>query len=107
MPGRLVLRSTIDNALRGRPVWQRETIIGTWRLQLTTIHQCRRGNRHARLMEHMVEEKCEDNATKVIHAAKKGLTAELFRLLRKDEMTCIAAHDKLNYFSAQYFYYII
>ena len=48
-------------------------------------------------MEYVVEEKCEDNATKVIHAAKKGLTAELLRLLRKDEMTCIAAHDKVNY----------
>ena len=38
----------------------------------------------------------EDNASKVIHAAKKGLTAEVLRLLRKDEMICAAARDKVN-----------
>ena len=38
----------------------------------------------------------EDNTSKVIHAAKKGLTAEVLRLLRKDEMICAAARDKVN-----------
>ena len=38
----------------------------------------------------------EENTSKIIHAAKKGLTAEVLRLLRKDEIVCAAARDKVN-----------
>lgn len=41
-------------------------------------------------------ERSEDNASKIIHAAKKGLTAEVLQLLRRDEMICVAASDKVN-----------
>ena len=43
-------------------------------------------------------ERSEDSAAKVIHAAKKGLTSEVLRLLRKDETSFIAASDKVNQF---------
>ena len=43
-------------------------------------------------------EASEDNAAKIIHAAKKGLTEEVLRLMRKDEASCAAAHDKVNHF---------
>jgi len=38
----------------------------------------------------------EEYTTKLIHAAKKGLTGEVLRLLRKNELECAAACDKVN-----------
>ena len=38
----------------------------------------------------------EDSVSKVIQAAKKGWTADVLRLLRKDEAICVPAHDKVK-----------
>ena len=47
-------------------------------------------------MEYAMAEVSENIATKIIHAAKKGLTAEVLRLLRKDEAICTVARDKVE-----------
>ena len=38
----------------------------------------------------------EEYTTKLIHVAKKGLTGEVLRLLRKNELECAAVCDKVN-----------
>jgi len=38
----------------------------------------------------------KEYASKLIHAAKKGLTGEVLRLLRKNELECAAACDKVQ-----------
>ena len=44
----------------------------------------------------MMAEVVEDSVSKVIQAAKKGWTADVLRLLRKDEAICVAARDKVK-----------
>ena len=48
------------------------------------------------IYKYMMAEVVEDSVSKVIQAAKKGWTADVLRLLRKDEAICVAARDKVK-----------